>query len=93
MITDEDIKLLQKGYCVLTIKYSDNSQVQCITTLNLELLHKLNLDYIDGFVDILSRKEIPPELLITNEVSIKEGTQLTLSKLDLLFLKGIKEGW
>jgi hypothetical protein len=92
-ITDEDISKLQDGYCVLTITYPDNSEVQCITTLNPDLLSRLDLDYIDGLVDITIRKEIPAELLIENDISIMKGTQLTLSKLDLLFLNGIKEGW
>lgn len=92
-ITNNDITLLQKGYCVLTITYRDGSEVQCITTLNPGLLQRLGLGHIDGFVDITVRKEIPAELLINNDVSIKEGTTLTLSELDKLFMKGIKEGW
>lgn len=93
MITEENINDLKEGYCVLTIRYPDGSEVQCITTLNPQILKRSGLQYLDGLVDCSARKEIPAELLIENEVEIHKGTELTLSNLDRLFLNGIKEGW
>lgn len=84
---------LKEGYCVIEIRYPDGSEVQCVTTLNQKILERTGLQFIDGLVDFSCRKEIPPELLIENEVSLHKGNQLTLSNLDKLFLNGIKEGW
>lgn len=85
--------LLFKGFCRLRIIYPDSSEVQCITTLNPTELSKMNLNYVDGFVDVTTRREIPSELLTTQRVEIEEGTNLTLSKLDALFQNAIKNTW
>lgn len=85
--------LLFKGFCRLRIIYPDNSEVQCITTLDQNELSKMNLDYVDGFVDVITRREIPPELLTTQRIVIEEGATLSLSTLDALFQNAIKNTW
>ena len=85
--------LLFKGICRLRIIYPDNSEVQCITTLDPIELSKLNLNQYDCIVDITTRREIPPELLTTLKVVIEKGSTFTLNPLDVIFQRAIKNTW
>lgn len=89
-----DIDMLYEDYCVLTFRYSDGSEVQCVSTLNLSILKNLELDYIDGIVDLLSYKIIPNDLFLNiYELKIERGKELSLSLLDEYFQKSIKRRW
>lgn len=88
------IDMLYEDYCVLTFRYSDGSEVQCVSTLNLSILKSLGIDYIDGIVDLLSYKIIPNDLFLNiYELKIEKGKELSLSPLDEFFQKSIKRRW
>lgn len=80
--------------CLMTFRYHDGSEVQCIVTLNQQILQRLSLDSVDGFVDLLSYKIIPMELFTETEtVYIELGEEPKLSFLDEFFQEAIKRRW
>jgi hypothetical protein len=86
---------LFNGRCVLTIRFFDGSEIQSITTLNKDILESLELDKVDGLVDLISLKLIPPELIAREDtkITITPGTRLSLNPLDALFQDSIKRYW
>lgn len=85
---------LYKGKCLITFRYSDGSEVQCISTLNEELLKNLALDHVDGLVDLITRKIIPNELFYDiGDIFIELDKTTNLSILDELFQNAIKRRW
>lgn len=85
---------LYQGKCLITFRYSDGSEVQCISTLNEELLKNLALDHIDGLVDLITRKIIPNELFYDiKDIFIELNKTPNLSILDELFQNAIKRRW
>lgn len=89
-----DVDNLYKGRCLLTFRYPDGSEIQCITTLNSELLANLNLDYLDDFVDLLSYKIIPSELFAEiDDITIEYTDKTNLTMLDSYFQDAIKRRW
>jgi hypothetical protein len=90
-----DYEPLFHGRCVLTVRFKDGSEIQSITTLNRDILESLELEKVDGLVDLINLKLIPPELIARNDtqVVITPGTKLTLNPLDALFQDSIKRYW
>lgn len=90
-----DIEILFKRRCLVSLSFSDGSEIQCITTLNPTILESLNLSEVDNFVDLTCMKKIPNELLVADniKVTISPTTKITLSELDLLFQDSIKNHW
>lgn len=90
----KDIEDLYKGKCLITFRETDGSEVQCVATLNEELLKNLALDHVDGIVDLISRKIIPTELFLeTKDVFVEYGKEPHLSLLDETFQNPIKRRW
>ena len=90
-----NIEPLFKGRCVISIKFSDGSEIQTISTMSKEILESLDIVDCDGFVDLTCMRIIPPELLLREdtEITINPGTKLTLDPLDELFQNSIKNTW
>lgn len=85
---------LYKGKCLITFRYPDGSEIQCVSTLNEELLKNLALDYVDGFVDLITRKVIPNDLFNeVEDVFIELDKNPNLSLLDEVFQNPIKRRW
>ena len=93
-MNSNDIDMLYNGYCIISFKYEDSSEVQCVSTLNLEILKNLGLSHIDGFIDLLTYKLIPDDMFLNiSNISIKEGKETTLGNLDSFFQMQIKRRW
>lgn len=89
-----EVDILYKGKCLITFRYPDGSEIQCVTTLNQELLENLGLDYVDGFVDLITRKIIPFDLFTeVKDIFIDYGKEPNLSPLDEIFQNPIKRRW
>lgn len=89
-----DVDKLYEGKCLLTFRYPDGSEIQCISTLNEEILKNLALDYVDGFVDLITRKIIPNELFIeVRDIYVDLNKSTNLSPLDEMFSNAIKRRW
>lgn len=88
------IEDLYTGRCLITFRYPDGSEIQCVSTLNSELLDNLGLDYLDEFVDLLSYKIIPSELFTeVEDITIEKKDKTNLSMLDDYFQNAIKRRW
>jgi hypothetical protein len=87
-----DLNILFDDLCTLKFIYPDGSIVECISTLNRNLLRLYGLDGIDGLVDLLSSKPIPSYLL-DKLTEIHKGANKDLDPLDLLLESGTRLGW
>ena len=89
-----NVDKLYDGYCVISFKYADGSEVQCVSTLNLNLLESLGLSDIDGIIDLITYKIIPDNMFLDiDDIVIKEGKEISLTSLDNLFQMSIKRRW
>jgi hypothetical protein len=85
---------LYKGKCLVTLRYSDGSEIQCISTLKEEILQNLSLDYVDGLVDLLTMKIIPNDIMLeVDSVTVELNKNILLSPLDETFIDAIKGRW
>lgn len=76
----------------IVFSLEDNSEVLCVTTLNKGILAKRGWDSFNGFIDLLTEREIPPEMFLQDFKIYNHGSY-TLSKLDSIFNSGGKISW
>lgn len=89
-----NIDALYFGECLITFKYSDGSEIQCISTLNKDILRDNYIESVDGLVDLLTMRLIPTELFIdAEEIYIESKSITNLTELDEFFQSKIKRRW
>lgn len=85
---------LYKGECLITLTYPDGSEIQCISTLNKDILTNRGLLSVDGLVDLSTNKIIPSDLIIeVDSIDVQLGKRKNLSPLDKTFELAIKRRW
>lgn len=89
---NEDITKLFTDICDIVFSLEDNSEILCVTTLNKGILAKRGWDSFNGFIDLLTEREIPPELFM-QEFKVYDHGAYTLNPLDALFNCGGKISW
>lgn len=82
---------LFKRICTVIFTLGDGSKIICRVTLNSEILAENGMLDVDGFVDLMSMREIPEELF-EQEFEICEDTH-KISNLDKMFQDGGKLQW
>lgn len=88
----EDLILLFEGICTLNFRFEDGSVIQCISSLNEDVLRMHGLGSIDALLDLEERRPIP-EYLLEKLTHITKGSTKQLSPLDLFLEVGGKVGW
>lgn len=91
-----NLDILYEEEASMIFRFKDSSEIYCVTTLNLQLLESYSIDDVDGLVDLLTMKKIPPALLSDSNldtVIIQKGRNYRLNKLDELFQLAIKRRW
>lgn len=85
---------LYNGECLVTLTYPDGSEIQCISTLNRDILANRGLLSVDGLVDLSTNKIIPSDLIIeVDSIDVQIGKRKNLSPLDKTFELAIKRRW
>lgn len=85
------LRLLDKMYDVV-FTFEDGSEILCAVTLNERILASRGWNTIDGFIDFLSGRVIPPSLFSIPFTIYEYGTY-KLNTLDEIFNNGGKISW
>lgn len=85
------LRLLSKVYDIV-FTFEDGSEILCAVTLNEDILTSMGWNNVDGFIDILSGRVIPPGLFSMPFTIHEQGTY-KLSSLDEIFNDGGKLSW
>ncbi len=78
--------------CDIVFTLEDNSEVLCTVTLNDEILASKGWKSVDGFIDLITGRVIPPDLF-SIPFNIYEHDTYKLSPLDKIFNDGGKISW
>lgn len=80
------------GIYDIVFTLADGSQILCAVTLDNRILAKRGWDSFDGFIDLITEREIPLDLF-SYEFHIYNHNEYKLSKLDEIFSSGGKVAW
>lgn len=83
---------LLDGIYDIVFTLADGSQILCATTLNNGILAKRGWDSFDGFIDLITEREIPPDMF-NHVFTIYEHNTYELAPLDKIFNNGGKVSW
>lgn len=80
------------GIYDIVFTLADGSQILCAVTLDNGILAKRGWDSFDGFIDLITEREIPPDMF-SYDFEIYEHNTYKLKHLDELFNNGGKVSW
>lgn len=78
--------------CDIVFTLEDGSQILCAVTLDRGVLAKRGWDSFDGFIDLITEREIPQDMFLY-DFTVYEHNEYKLSKLDAIFSSGGKVSW
>ena len=80
------------GVYDIVFTLADGSEILCAVTLNTGILARRGWDSFDGFIDLITEREIPQDLFSYN-YKIYEHNTYKLKPLDELLHNGGKISW
>ncbi len=83
---------LFNGIYDIVFTLADGSQVLCAVTLNVGILARKGWDSFNGFIDLITEREIPPDMF-SYKFQIYEHGSYALTPLDAIFSDGGKISW